>query len=104
MFGAIIDDPIHLTVACSNKEKEEANSTKICRREALKHRFSSQNLAKVINTAESVTPHRHSDALEKQWFAFFEKFFELKMLFHDVYYELWYKKPDSVKSRFFEVV
>ena len=45
--------------------------------------------------------YRHS-ALEQQLYLmtmlFFEIFFELKMLFHDVYYELWYKKPDSVKS------
>ena len=51
--------------------------------------------------------YRHS-ALEQQLYLmtmlFFEIFFDLKMLFHDVYYELWYKKPDSVKSRFFEVV
>ena len=79
MFGAVIDDSIHLTVACGNEEKEKTDSSEISRSEAVKHRFDRERLADMVDASECVRTHRHRDALEKQRFTFFEK------LFHSVY-------------------
>ena len=73
MFGAVIDDSIHLTVACGNEEKEKTDSSEISRSEAFKHRFGGERLAQVVDATQCVRTHRHRDALQEQRFTFFEK-------------------------------
>lgn len=73
MFRSVIDDSIHLTVACGNEEKEKTDSSEISRGEAFEHRFGGECLAQVVDTTECVRTHRHRDALQEQRFTFFEK-------------------------------
>ena len=73
MFRTVIDDSIHLTVACGNEEKKKTYSSQISRSEAFKHRFGGECLAQVVDATQCVRTHRHRDALQEQRFAFFEK-------------------------------
>ena len=65
MFRAVIDNSVHLAVACDNEEKEEAYSSEVSRGEALEDRFSGKGLAQMVNTAKCVRTHRHCNALKK---------------------------------------
>ena len=73
LLGAVIDDSIHLAVACGNEEKEKTYSSQICRSEALKHRFGGECLAQMVDAAECVRSHRHRNTLKKQRFPLLKK-------------------------------
>ena len=75
-FRPVVYDSVHLTVARSNKEEEEADSSEIRRGKSLEHRLGSERLAQVVDATERVRAHRHRDALQKEGLALFKELFE----------------------------